>query len=126
MASKINNYIYDFFNIKEKGTDYYDIRYDKNNCFNLFINKIKLNEDTYLIPAVTYYDNHINDSPDMLYQESIIRDNLSETTLLRDLGYFYRCSEHNIRRLRTKANEVYYGGPGIALDSAFNILMLIV
>ena len=127
MASKINDYIYDFFDIREKSNvAYYDTKYDKNNCFNLFINRIKLNEDTYLIPAVTYYNNRINDSPDMLYKESRVRNNLSETTLLRDLGYFYRSSEYNIKHLKTKANEVYYGGPGIALDSNFNILMLIV
>lgn len=127
MASKINEYIYNFFNIKENiNTNYYDVQYDKNNCFNLFINRIKLDEDTYLIPAVTYYGNRINDSPNMLYKESRVRDDLSETTLLRDLGYFYRGVEHNIKYLRTKANEIYYGCPGIALDSNFNILMLIV
>lgn len=127
MASKINDYIHDFFNIKEKAvTNYYDINYDKNNCFNLFINRIKLDENTYLIPAITYYLNNINDSPDMLYKEPRIRDNLSETTLLRDLGQFYRSSEYTIKYLKSKADEIYYGGPGIALDSNFNILMLIV
>ena len=125
MASKINEYIYNFFNIKDTNISYYDVQYDKNNCFNLFINRIKLDEDTYLIPAVTYYGNHVNDFPNMLYKESRVRDKLSETTLLRDLGYF-RSIKHSIKHLRTKANEIYYGCPGVALDSNFNILMLIV
>ena len=127
MASKINEYIYDFFDIRERNTvNYYDIKYNKNNCFNLFINRTKLDEDTYLIPAVVYYGNRINDSPDMLHKEFRIKDSLSETTLLKNLGYFYRSSDWNISCLRTKSDEVYYGGPGIALDSNFNILMLVV
>ena len=127
MASKIYDYIYDFFNIKEKSNIvYYTTKYDKNNCFNLFIKRHKIDEDTYLIPAVTYYNNDINDLPNMLYKEFRIRDGLSETTLLRDLGYFHRNSEYNIKTLKTKFDEIYYGGPGIVFDSYFNILMLLV
>ena len=127
MASKINEYICNFFKTGGKlSVRYYDINYINNNCFNLFVNKIKLDENTYLIPAIKYRNNEKHTTPTTLYRDSHIRDDLSETTLLRDLGYYHSHSEYDILSLKTKSNEIYYGGPGIALDSNFNILMLIV
>lgn len=134
MASKINDYIRGFFKCFEK-TSYGDAPlYENNDCFKYFFKIRRHENDTlgayYLVPAfllLTEIEQYKNTNiPIQLSNRAI--PNLSETTLLSELGKksFYNNRTYHIHKLKTKAGETYYGTNGIILDADFNILIMVV
>lgn len=134
MASKINDYIEGFFKCFTKAScNNSTISYESNNCFKHFF-EIKECEDSilgvhYLVPAFLFSEvkpYKYTNIPVQISSNPI--KNLSETTLLRELGQrsYYNHRVYHLHKLKNKAEEIYYGTNGIILDSNFNILIMVV
>ena len=133
MAYKINEYIRGFFGCFQKlNYNAKTISYENNDCFKYFL-KIRDHEDRdlgvhYLVPAFLMHEiNPCKNNNVPIQIDSNAISNLSETTLLREVGMkhtYNRC--YHLKKLQTKAGETYYGTNGIILDSNFNILIMVV